>query len=247
MHQWALPGRSSTTASRFACTHASSVLSATFPGILSRSQSSGSEVSPWIWPLSSGFGVRLPVGHCPPGIRSVVSESRVFRGIQRRVHAVQFGIDPALPFLPCLNRFFASFIISFRFWSIWPNQRTSGPPAEASASRSADQPHASEWLLPWNHQGPPLPGQLRPPCLIHPQFTLHVCAASCGHIALFYDERCTSQCRFFVSAHFPHDLHRLLQIPFGIDLRDVGRSVPQNDLGSFQPVPFPNLCSGGVA
>ena len=54
------------------------------------------------------------------------------------------------------------------------------------------------------------------------------------------------QRHFYVSAHLPHNLHRLLQIPFGIDLRDVGRCVPQDDLGGFQPVPFANLRSGGV-
>jgi hypothetical protein len=41
----------------------------------------------------------------------------------------------------------------------------------------------------------------------------------------------TSQRHFYVSAHLPHNLHRLLQIPFGIDLRDVDRCVPQDDLG----------------
>ena len=34
-----------------------------------------------------------------------------------------------------------------------------------------------------------------------------------------------------LSAHLPHNLHRLLQIPFGIDLGNVGRCVPQDDLG----------------
>jgi len=50
-----------------------------------------------------------------------------------------------------------------------------------------------------------------------------------------------------LSAHLPHNLHRLLQIPFGIDLGHVGRCVPQDDLGGFQPVPFANLRSGRVA